>query len=172
MRSSVVTSLICSSAQLYGALDWDLSSVFCRQPTLSLSLLTGWQIPLGHYISRLVERQKKKNPWRFNQLSGPVRLFYHPLWRYWFCSRLPQVLSGTVFLLFYGSSWEPTFRFWTNLFLCQNVPKCSRLGEQTTTDLAPCLWQRNPQIYTNTTCSQSVEKKRTEQQSGTAKKLL
>lgn len=131
MRSSVVTSLICSSAQLYGALDWDLSSVFCRQPTLSLSLLTGWQIPLGHYISRLVERQKKKNPWRFNQLSGPVRLFYHPLWRYWFCSRLPQVLSGTVFLLFFGSSWEPTFQVLNKLIF---MSKCSKVFKIRWTD--------------------------------------
>lgn len=60
MRSSAVTSLICSSAQIYGALNWDFSSMFSRQPTLWLSLLTGWQIPLGRCISRSVERQKKQ----------------------------------------------------------------------------------------------------------------
>lgn len=172
MRSSVVTSLICSSAQLYGALDWDLSSVFCRQPTLLLSLLTGWQIPLGHCISRLVERQKRKihedltscqdRSVSFTALSdvtGSVQ-DSHKFW------------AEPYFFYFSVPAGSQLFRFWTNLFLCQNVPKCSKLGEQTTTDLAPCLWQRNPQIYTNTTCSQSVEKKRTEQQSGTAKKLL
>ena len=45
-------------------------------------------------------------------------------------------------LLFFGSSWEPTFRVPNQFIFGRNAPNGSKLGARTGTEPVPCWWKR------------------------------
>ena len=59
-------------------------------------------------------------------------------------------------LLFFGSSWEPTFRVPNQFIFGRNAPNGSKLGARTGTEPVPCWWKRATSVYKRTCEVQSL----------------